>query len=404
MALMLIVAFSIAALICYVLLSAYAERVANRWTESCSEITSDLDAMFVKNSGVLSKRIKVSFAVFFVLLGFAFPNSLVSLDRVILDNAARLNKQGLYDQAILFMSGLARNRSPMLHNELGVAYLGVNDLEAAISNLETSIQLLPEYGQAHANLSVAYTLAEQHTDAMFEAQRAESYLRYEVDEELIYGKESSLQASLFLRLLFAALFLLVGLKLPLMLTGFFRKRREARYERELADALKIMGNSLKAGMSLEQAIEMMVEQSTGPVKQEFNLVLKEYFLGRSIEEALVSLRERLPTDDNVMLIDTVALLTETGGNIPEAIQNVIYSISERQRVKNKISAMTAEGRAQTVILALIPVAIGLVMNTMQKEMFSLMYTTVLGWIFLIIMVVWGAMGIYLMTKIVNVKI
>jgi len=403
MALILFVAFITGSLISYLLFTSLSVKFVNQWREGHKLVSDDLEAMFIEHPKKNATRFKLTVATLLMLLGFIFPNSLAGLDRVILDNAARLNKQGLYDQAILFMSGLTRNRSPMLHNEMGVAYLGVNDLEAAIRNFETSIKLLPEYGQAHANLSTAYMLAERHTDAMFEARRAQDYLKFEIDEELIYGMESSLQSSLFLRLFCAAIFLLIGLKLPKWVTAFLRRRRVVRYEHDLADALKVMSNSLKAGMSLQQSIKMMVEQAAGPVKQEFELVLKQTVLS-STEESLLSLRERMPTDDNIMLIDTILLLSETGGDIPAAIQNVVYSISERQRIKNKISAMTAEGKAQTVILAFIPIAIALVMNTMQKEMFSLMYTTVLGWVFLTIMIVWGAIGIYMMLKIVDVKI
>jgi len=403
MTMVLIVAFITGSLISYLLYTSLSTKLVGGWEDSSKSVADDFEAMFVRHPRKNATRLKVVIAVFMMLLGFIFPNSLAGLDRVILDNAARLNKQGLYDQAILFMSGLRRNMSPMLHNELGVAYLGVNDLEAAIRNFETSVKLLPEYGQAHANLSTAYTMAERHTDAMFEARRAQDYLKYEIDEELIYGMQSSLQTSLFLRLAFAAVFLFIGFRIPKWITKFMRRRRVIRYERDLADSLKIMSNALKAGMSLPQSIKMMVEQSSGPVKEEFELVLKQTVLS-STEESLLALRDRMPTDDNIMLIDTILLLSETGGDIPSAIQNVVYSISERQRVKNKISAMTAEGKAQTVILAFIPIAIALVMNTMQKEMFSLMYTTVLGWIFLSIMIIWGAIGIYMMLKIVDVKI
>jgi len=403
MSLILFVAFVTGSLISYLLVTSLSPKLIGQWNDNQRAVADDIEAMFIRHPEKNATRVKVAVVICMMVTGFAFPSSLSGLDRVILDSAARLNKQGLYDQAILFISGLKRNQSPMLHNELGVAYLGVNDLEAAIKNFELSVKLLPEYGQARANLSTAYTLAERHTDAMFEARRAQDYLKFDIDEELIYGANSSLQASLFLRLLFAVIFLYFGLKIPKWATGFLRRRREVRYERDLADALKIMSNSLKAGMSLPQSIEMMVDQTNGPVREEFELVLKQNILS-GIEDALLALRERMPIDDNVMLIDTILLLSETGGDIPSAIQNVVFSISERQRVKNKISAMTAEGKAQTVILACIPVAIAFVMNTMQKEMFSLMYTTVLGWVFLVIMIVWGAIGIYMMLKIVDVKI
>ncbi len=66
--------------------------------------------------------------------------------------------------------------------------------------------------------------------------------------------------------------------------------------------------------------------------------------------------------------------------------------------------MTAEARVQIIVLCIIPIVIGWVMNSAQKETFSLMYTTVIGWICMLVMIVWGGMGLYMMSKISKVKI
>ena len=66
--------------------------------------------------------------------------------------------------------------------------------------------------------------------------------------------------------------------------------------------------------------------------------------------------------------------------------------------------MTAEGKVQTIILFTIPFFIGWFMNVAQKESFSLMYTTVVGWICMLVMFVWGLLGLFFMIKITQVKI
>jgi len=398
------ICFVLFSVMTFTLLPGLYDKVNSQWQTSENYVADNLEAMFFRNSKEWAKKIKVASIIVLTLLGFWLPNSLSGLDRVILDNAIRLNKQGLYQESILLMSGLKKGSSPLLHNELGVAYLGVNDVDLAVSNFKKAIDILPEYARAYANLGVAYRILDKNEDAAFEEKRAEDFFRYNLDEEQIYGQDSSLQSAVFIRCLFALIFFFLSLSLPKWITAFLRHRRESVYSNQLSDSLKMLSNSLKAGMSLLQSIEMMVDQGKGVVKQEFELVLKEHQLGLSLGDALENLKQRIPVEDNIMFIDTVALLTETGGDIPTAIENVVHTISERKRIKDKISAMTAEGKVQTIVLAIIPIVIGWVMNAAQKETFSLMYTTVIGWICLIVMFLWGALGLYMMVKICRVKI
>ncbi|MEZ4565856.1 MAG: hypothetical protein R2860_02425 [Desulfobacterales bacterium] len=79
-------------------------------------------------------------------------------------------------------------------------------------------------------------------------------------------------------------------------------------------------------------------------------------------------------------------------------------MQDRKRLQLKIKAMTAEGETQAWILAGLPIVIGLALNAMNKEIFSLMYTTLLGWIFLVLIVVMEVTGLFLMLKVVRVKI
>lgn len=398
----LIVIFILFATANYFLLPEIINKIKANWEVSEKKVVANLESLFIRNPEAVARKFKLGCVVLLTALGFWLPASFSNLDEVILDNAVRLNKQALYDEAILLVSGFKKGSSPLLHNELGVAYLGVNDVDSAVRNFEIAIEILPEYARAHANLAVANKMLDNHEEAEFQNRRAEDYFRSKVDKSLIYGQTSS--SGVIVRIIAGLVFFIISLGFPRWLTNFLCQRREKKYNTELADSLKMLSNSLKAGMSLLQSIEMMVDQSKGVVKQEFELVLKEHQLGLSLTDALLNLKKRMPIEDNVMLVDTVALLTETGGNIPQAIENVVHTITERKRINDKISAMTAEGKVQTIILFCIPFFIGFFMNTAQKESFSLMYTTIIGWICMIVMFVWGLLGVFFMLKITRVKI
>ena len=112
----------------------------------------------------------------------------------------------------------------------------------------------------------------------------------------------------------------------------------------------------------------------------------------------------MPTKDTKVLVNATATLAETGGNLPEAFQNIAYIIRERQRVKDKKSTMTAEESVQAIIIGIIPFFLGAILSTFQPETFSQLYTTVLGWLLILGMSVWGLLEVFIMWKIMQVKI
>lgn len=157
-------------------------------------------------------------------------------------------------------------------------------------------------------------------------------------------------------------------------------------------------------MSLGQVLENLSQEAPKPLNQEFGLVVKEQRLGKEFNETLRGLAKRMPTDDTNILVNSIVILREVGGNLTEVFENLAYTIRERKMIKEKISTMTAEGRSQAVILVILPFVLGWLLDKMSPEVFSLMYTTPLGWMIIIFMGLWGGIGCVAMWKIVQVKV
>ena len=400
----LIAVFVLVILSSYVLLNNYFGNASNREKSDYSTLESKLDSLFVKDPARTAKNLKLFTPIALFCIGFLLPSTVSTFDKIVLDNIVKMNKRGQHDQALTLMAGLKRGVSPLLHNELGIAHVNLGGLDRAIKHFEFSVRLEPDYSVAHANLAAAYLSKGRDIDAEFEYKRAKDALAVKLSEERVYGESSATSNTLVLRLLFGVIFLFVGIKLPIWLVTFLYNRRIKKFEMMLPDALSVLSNSLKAGLSLTQGIESLIEQSRPPISQEFELVMREYKLGKSIDAALNGLYERLPTEDNEILVNTTSLLFETGGDIPSAIENVVHTIKERKRIRQKISAMTAEGKAQAIMLLLIPLTMAFLLNSSQKETFSLLYTTVIGWGIILFCIVWGLLGVWTMWKTVQVKI
>ena len=368
-------------------------------------IQTELADMFYTLNETAIFQTVTALTLTFAILGFFAPGKISQFDqKLTIDEAVSLNQEENYSQAALILEEISDMDSPLVFNELGVAYLGMNHFEKAESALKKAVKILPHYGKAHQNLSVLYTLTGRTMEAAFEETRAREAENYPIPEKRLYNLSDSLTDGIVLRIIAAAVLALFAYNLPRIIISHLRRRRQRKFQEQLADALLMISNGLRAGLSLTQAIEMLVKEGMPPISQEFDLVLRQQRLGASLEDALTHLAERMPGTDTRLMVNATLLLIGSGGNLPEQFSTLAKTMQDRKRLQLKIKAMTAEGETQAWILAGLPIVIGLALNAMNKEVFSLMYTTLLGWIFLVLIVVMEVTGLFLMLKVVRVKI
>ena len=197
---------------------------------------------------------------------------------------------------------------------------------------------------------------------------------------------------------------MVGLILPKLFVNLAWEKRCTQLVDQMVDGLTIMSNSVKAGQSLTQALERVVENTTGPLSQEFNLILNKVRLGMSVEEALNEFGNRIPRPDVQMFVTSVNILKETGGNLAETFQTIVLTIRERQKVEKKIQALTAQGTMQAIIISLVPFVLIMVFLFVDPSYIMPLFTKPLGWFILVLMLVLQTIGLVVMKKIVSIKV
>jgi len=196
----------------------------------------------------------------------------------------------------------------------------------------------------------------------------------------------------------------LGWSLPLMFVRAMYQSRCSRFTDQMIDGLTIMANGIKSGLSVPQAMERVVENLQNPISQEFNLVLSQLRLGRSVEEALTELGERIPKPDVQMFVTSINILKETGGNLAETFQTIVQTIRERQKIEKKIQAMTAQGIMQGIIISLVPIVIMIVFLVLDPKYVMPMFTTTLGLIMTFMMFAAIFIGGISIRKIVKINV
>ncbi len=195
-----------------------------------------------------------------------------------------------------------------------------------------------------------------------------------------------------------------GYRLPRAIVEWMWQRRIDLFEDQLLDALAFMSNGLKSGLSLLQSMDMVREELPNPISQEFALTLNHQRLGMPLEDALLGLEKRIGTEDVQIIVTSINILRQSGGNLAETFDTVANTIRERKKVSGKVKSLTAQGVAQGVIIVLMPFVLTFALWVIDPVLISRLWTTALGWALLFLMLTLQVIGSVLIRKIVKVEV
>jgi len=196
----------------------------------------------------------------------------------------------------------------------------------------------------------------------------------------------------------------VGLLLPYLVLRFLRGRRQKKFGAQFPDAIDIIVRSLRAGHPVPVAISMVAREQPDPVGSEFGLVTDEITYGADLESAMRNLYFRVGIDDLPLFVTAVAIQGSTGGNLGEILNNLSAVIRERFKMRRKIRALAAEGRASALILSTLPIALLAIINFLVPDFYASVWSESLTKIALALAGCWMGIGNLIMFRMVNFRI
>ena len=199
--------------------------------------------------------------------------------------------------------------------------------------------------------------------------------------------------------------LLVGMiLLPSFVYRILRKQRLKRFEEQLPDALTMVSGAMRAGASLNIALESLVDEQPAPLSQEFELFLKEQRLGVDFEVSLRNMTKRIPLPDFNMLVTALLINKEVGGNLAETMETLGDTLRKKSMMEGKIDGLTAQGRLQGIVMSGLPIFIGLILNFIEPEAMSKLWTTTIGWFVLGLIIIMEGLAYTMISKITNIDV
>lgn len=201
--------------------------------------------------------------------------------------------------------------------------------------------------------------------------------------------------------LLAIVFLLA---LPKFIFWRLEKKRRDTIRNGLPDTLAQIAGGMRAGATFISATQVMVQETKGPISQEFSLFLREQKLGLTLDEGMDNLAERVDLEEMDLVVTAVQISRELGGNLAEIFERLSDTLRRKLEMEGKIRALTAQGILQGWVVGLLPFFIMLALNFMEPDAMEAMYSSLLGWVFLAIIFVLSFFGATMIRKIVSIDV
>lgn len=181
------------------------------------------------------------------------------------------------------------------------------------------------------------------------------------------------------------------------------KRRE-KFNEQLPEALSTMSNALRAGFSVTQAFDSVVEQRLQPMSEEFAILQQQLRIGMGFEDALESLSQRVGSEDLSLVTTAILVSRKTGGNVTEIFDKISETIRGRMRIQRKIKSLTAQGRLQGIIVSVMPIFLGVVMTIIRPGIMIPFLTSAIGVAAVVAMLVLIVFGWLMIRKIIKIDV
>lgn len=165
----------------------------------------------------------------------------------------------------------------------------------------------------------------------------------------------------------------VGWMVPHLYLNMRAGRRQKAFNGQLGDTISLMANSLRAGYSLLQTMDLVAKEAPQPIGGEFRRVVREVGLGISPQQALDNLHRRVPSEDLDLLITAIKIQSEVGGNLGEILDIIGETIRERVRIKGEIQTLTAQQSISAYVLSGLPIFLGTALFLMNPGYMTQMF-------------------------------
>ena len=195
-----------------------------------------------------------------------------------------------------------------------------------------------------------------------------------------------------------------GFILPMFMIKILEKNRKKKFYSQLPDVLTSLTQSLKAGLSFLQALEVITEELPPPISQEFALLVKEHKMGVVLKESFENLNKKMGSEELNLITTAILVASETGGNLTEIFDHLSENIRQKNRIVDQLKTLTTQARLQGVILSALPIVFAMLIFKINPTFFNQMVQSDIGRLLLVWCVISEVIGATILNKLGRIEV
>lgn len=196
----------------------------------------------------------------------------------------------------------------------------------------------------------------------------------------------------------------IGWVFPIVLARRSATRRQKKLNDQFIGSLEIMAGALKAGLSIPQALESTQKALDYPLSEEYSIIVRQMRVGMSLGDALNALSDRIKSPDVKLAATAIAISSRTGANLPLALEQIIATLKKRNAVKAKIDSATFMGRAQGLLIGIMPFALIGMLSFISPATTTPLFTTTIGHLLLGVVIVTQTIAYVMIKRITKIEV
>jgi tight adherence protein B len=202
----------------------------------------------------------------------------------------------------------------------------------------------------------------------------------------------------------AGLFFIGGLGLPQWYVGFAIKRRQKKFVDEFSNAIDVIVRGVKSGLPVNECLKIIAAEAPKPVNEEFEQLVEGFRIGLSLEQGMTRMYERMPLQEVSFFGIVLLIQQKTGGNLAEALTNLAGVLRGRKLMEGKIKALSSEAKASAMIIGALPFLVMGAVKLSSPSYLDPLFMTKPGNFILLGAGCWMSMGIFVMRKMMQIKV
>ncbi len=191
---------------------------------------------------------------------------------------------------------------------------------------------------------------------------------------------------------------------PRWVLGFLTKRRQKKFINEFSNAIEVIVRGVKSGLPVNECLKIIGRDAQEPVREEFHQMTESLRVGLSLDQALERMYQRMPLNEVNFFAIVLIIQKQTGGNLAEALNNLATVLRNRKLMEGKIGALSMEAKASAVILGSLPFMVATMVHLASPEYLLPLFQTQIGNFILLGAGFWMSIGILVMKNMISIKV